>query len=51
VQPQARFFNTQNTVLVVAGVAVAGVVTGLVVANSGGGGEPITPVPPPGVKP
>jgi hypothetical protein len=50
VQPQARFFNTQNTLLVVAGAAAAGIVTGLVVANSGSN-EPITPVPPPGVKP
>ena len=51
VQPQARFFNTQNTILVVAGVAAAGIVTGFVVANSGGNNAPITPVPPPGVKP
>ena len=50
VQPSARFFNTQNTLLVVAGVAAAGIVTGVVVANSGTN-EPITPVPPPGVKP
>ena len=50
VQPQARFFNTQNTLLVVAAAAAAGIVTGLVVANSGTN-EPITPVPPPGVKP
>lgn len=50
VQAQAKFFNTQNTLLVVAGAAVAGVVTGLVVSNSGGN-EPIAPVPPPGVKP
>jgi hypothetical protein len=50
VQPQARFWNTQNTVLVVAAVAAAGVIIGFLVANSGSN-EPITPVPPPGVKP
>ena len=50
VQPSARFWNTQNTILVVAAAAAAGIVTGLVVANSGSN-EPITPVPPPGVKP
>lgn len=50
VQSGARFWNTQNTILVVAGVAAAGIATGVVVANSGNN-EPITPVPPPGVKP
>jgi len=50
VQPQARFWNTQNTVLVVAGVAAAGIITGFLVANSGSN-QPITPVPPPGIKP
>ena len=50
VQSNTGFWSTQNTLLVVAGVAAAGVATGLVVANSGGD-EPITPVPPPGVRP
>lgn len=50
VQSSARFWNTQNTLLVVAAAAAAGAVTGVVVANSGSN-EPITPVPPPGVKP
>ena len=46
------FFTTQNTLLVVAGAAAAGVGVGVAVANSGGDSrEPITPVPPPGVKP
>lgn len=45
------FWTTQNTVLVAAGAATAGVVTGVVVANSGSSNKPITPVPPPGVKP
>ncbi|MFY9558457.1 MAG: hypothetical protein WAV20_00820 [Blastocatellia bacterium] len=49
VQPSTGFFTTQNTVLVVAGAAAAGVVTGLVVSS--GGTEPIRPVPPPLVKP
>jgi hypothetical protein len=51
VQSQARFWNTQNTLLVVAAVAAAGIATGVVVANSGSSNAPITPVPPPGVKP
>jgi hypothetical protein len=51
VQSQARFWNTQNTLLVVAAAAVAGTVTGVVVANSGSNNTPITPVPPPGIKP
>ena len=48
VKPQARFWNTQNTVIVSALVA-AGVTIGLVVANSGstppiqGGGTTVTP--------
>ena len=50
VQSNTGFWSTQNTLLVVAGVAAAGVATGVVVANSGGN-EPITPVPPPGVRP
>jgi hypothetical protein len=49
VQPNARFLNTQNTVL--AAAAVAGIVIGLLVTNSGGNNQPITPVPPPSVKP
>ncbi len=49
VQPQARFLNTQNSLIIAAAVA-AGV--GIYVATSGSGSnEPITPVPPPGVKP
>lgn len=51
VRPQARFWNTQNTLLVVAAAAVAGTVTGVVVTNSGSNNTPITPVPPPGIKP
>jgi hypothetical protein len=50
VQPNARFWNTQNTVLVVAAAAAAGIVTGFLVSNSGSN-QPITPVPPPSVKP
>jgi hypothetical protein len=50
VQSSTGFWSTQNTLLVVAGVAAAGVATGVVVANSGGD-EPITPVTPPGVRP
>jgi hypothetical protein len=50
VQPNVGFWSAQNTLLVVAAAAAAGVTTGVVVANSGGN-EPITPVPPPGVKP
>jgi type 1 fimbria pilin len=46
------FFTTQNTLLVAAGAAAAGVGVGVAVANSGGNSrEPITPVPPPGIKP
>jgi len=44
------FWNTQNTLLVVAAAAAAGIATGLVVANSGSS-QPITPVPPPTLKP
>lgn len=51
IQAATGFWTTQNTLLVVGGVAAAGVVTGVVVANSGGSNQPITPVPPPGVKP
>lgn len=45
------FFTTQNTLLVAAGAAAAGVGVGVAVANSGGSREPITPVPPPDIKP
>jgi hypothetical protein len=52
VQSSSGFSNTQNTILVVAAAAVAGTVTGVVVANSAGSSNtPITPVPPPTVKP
>jgi hypothetical protein len=44
------FWNTQNTLLVVAAAAAAGIATGFVVANSGSK-EPIRPVPPPKVTP
>jgi hypothetical protein len=50
VQSNTGFWSTQNTLLVVAGAAAAGVTAGVIVANSGGN-EPITPVPPPGVRP
>ena len=50
VQSAGRFWNTQNTTLIAVGAAAAGVGIGLAVSNSGGG-EKITPVPPPGVKP
>ncbi|HKE59946.1 MAG TPA: hypothetical protein VKB46_24715 [Pyrinomonadaceae bacterium] len=51
IQANVGFWTTQNTVLVAAGAAAAGVVTGVVVSNSGSSNNPITPVPPPGVKP
>lgn len=44
------FWNTQNTLLVIAAAAAAGVTTGFLVANSGSK-EPIRPVPPPKVTP
>lgn len=44
------FWNTQNTLLVIAAAAAAGVTTGFLVANSGSK-QPITPVPPPKVTP
>jgi hypothetical protein len=47
---QKGFWNTQNTLLVVAAGAGAGVAAGLIVANQGNN-EPIRPVPPPQVKP
>lgn len=50
VQPQARFFNTQNTLLTLSGVAATAVIIGFVVSNSGSS-EPIKPVTPPGVQP
>jgi hypothetical protein len=49
VQPQAQFFNTQNS-LIMAAAAAAGI--GVYAATSGSETkEPITPVPPPGVRP
>ena len=50
VQTNIGFWSTQNTLLVVAAAAAAGVATGVVVANRESN-EPITPVPPPGVRP
>jgi hypothetical protein len=44
------FWNTQNTLIVVGAVVVAGIVVGVVVANSGSS-EPIRAVPPPTIKP
>ncbi|HXF39005.1 MAG TPA: hypothetical protein VN687_04770, partial [Blastocatellia bacterium] len=44
------FWNTQNTLLVIAAAAAAGATTGFLVANSGSK-QPITPVPPPKVTP
>ena len=45
------FWTARNTALVAAAAAGAGVGIGLAVANSGGGNTPITPVPPPVIKP
>ena len=46
----ARFLNTQNTLLIAAAAAAAAI--GIYFATSGSESkEPITPVPPPGVKP
>jgi hypothetical protein len=50
VQASTGFWSTQNTTLVVVAAAAAGVTTGVVLANQNNN-EPITPVPPPGVKP
>ena len=50
VQASVGFWSPQNTTLVVAVAAAAGITTGIVVSNSNGS-EPITPVPPPVVKP
>lgn len=44
------FLNTQNTLIIVGVAAAAGIVTGVVVANSGSS-EPIRAVPPPNLKP
>lgn len=44
------FWNTQNTLLVIAAAAAAGIGVGFAVANSGGS-EQIKPVPPPNIKP
>ncbi len=49
VKPNARFFNTQNTLIIIAALAAAGIAIGLVVANSGS--EPIRAVPPPTINP
>jgi uncharacterized protein YaiE (UPF0345 family) len=49
VKPNARFLNTQNTLIIVAALVAAGVVIGLVVSNSGS--EPIRAVPPPTINP
>jgi hypothetical protein len=50
VQGATGFWSPQNTTLVVVAAAAAGVAAGVVVSNSNSN-EPITPVPPPGVKP
>ncbi len=44
------FLNTQNTLIIVGAAAVAGIVIGFVVANSGSS-QPIRAVPPPTIKP
>ena len=44
------FWNTQNTLIVIAAAAAAGATAGFLVANSGSK-QPITPVPPPKVTP
>lgn len=49
VKPNARFLNTQNTLIIIGALVVAGVVIGLLVSNSGS--EPLTPVPPPTISP
>ena len=50
VQSATGFWSTQNTLIVAGAAAAAGVAAGLIVANAGND-EPITPVPPPGVRP
>lgn len=50
VQPQARFLNTQNSLIIAAAAAATAI--GVSLAISGSDSKvPITPVPPPGVKP
>ena len=49
VKPNARFLNTQNTVIGISVLAAVGVTLGLVLANSGS--EPIQPAPPTVVTP
>ena len=49
VKPNARFLNTQNTLIIVGALVVAGIVIGLLASNSGS--EPLTPVPPPTISP
>jgi hypothetical protein len=46
---QPRFWTARNSLLVGAAAAAAGI--GIAVANGGGNKEPITPVPPPQVRP
>jgi hypothetical protein len=49
VQVQSKgFWNTQNS-LIVAGIAAAGLTTGIIISNQGG--DPVQPVPPPKVNP
>ena len=50
VQASTGFWSAQNTTLVVVAAAAAGITTGVVLANAENN-EPITPVPPPGVRP
>ena len=49
VTPKQNFFNTRNNLLL--GAAAVGLGVGVYVATSGSGGEPLTPVPPPTVRP
>lgn len=52
VQAQARFLNTQNSLIIAAAAAAAAAGVGVYAATSGSDSkEPITPVPPPGIKP
>jgi hypothetical protein len=51
VSGNSGFWSARNTAIVVAAAAGAGIGIGFAVANSGGGNSPITPVPPPTVKP
>ena len=44
------FWNARN-ISIMSAIAAGGIITGLVVANSGNNQEPITPVPPPRVEP